>query len=196
MESNVPDTGGAGFFGMTSRAPVAEVDITHCSFRATGLRAAHDTWPVAVNLDCGGSPAGGPSRVSIQDTAMYHRSAEVGSPQYVVRLVELAGNVEWSVTGCRFDAAVANASGAPIRLLGLGDAAPTTGGGLVSQCVFRSGTHGSLGVSVGDTSTFQPDRAVVVQACDFRDLGPGSTAVFVPAGSAASGSIVLRDNAF
>ncbi len=196
VESTVPDTGGVGFFGMTERTPVTEVDITGCSFSATGQRAVADTWPVAVNLQCGGSPGGGPSSVSIQDTTMYYRSYEVGSPQYVVRLVEITGDVTWSVTGSRFDAAVANPSGARIRLLGLGDTAPTTGGGLVGQCVFKSGTPGTVGVAMGDASTLQPDRPVVVKGCDFRGLGPNSTAISLPAGSPASAHATLSRNAF
>jgi hypothetical protein len=195
MESTVPNTGGAGFVDMTRRVAVKSISIRDCDYRATGMRPPGDTWPFILNLRCDGSPEGGPSLVSIENTSMYFRSTNTAGVAYAARLVDLSGDLAWSIRGSRFDASIEDGHSQDLRLLSLGDSAATTGSGVVDGCVFVAQALTPIGVVVGDSSTLTIDGVVTVKDCDFRGVASGIP-VDLPVRDQNAGKVLLVDNVY
>jgi hypothetical protein len=194
VSSTVSDTSGASFFNMPDSTKVRKVVLRGCSYSGTGMRATTDSWPFVVNVRCGGSPDGGPTSVTFEDCSMYFRATRVGSPAYVVRMLGLYGNVEWSVSNCQFDAAIVNGVSHALRVLCLGDAVPTVGSGVVDHCVFKTDSLEPLVVFVGDTGMLTIPDAVTIQNCDFRAVDYDGVNIYTTPGDPNQSQIVASNN--
>jgi hypothetical protein len=186
---------GIGFLGMTKEAPVRAIRVLGCAYSAAGMRATADAWPTVLSLRCGGSPADGPTQVSIEDTVLRFSATKAGAEAYVVRLVDLAGDLTWSIRRCRFDATTLNGSSGDVRLLTLGEALPSTGFGMIEDCAFAGGPFGALGVVVADASSLRLERPLTVRGCDFHELD-GGQAIYVTPGDPNATKLRLIDNVY
>jgi hypothetical protein len=126
---------------------------------------------------------------------MRFRATKAGAGEYIVRLVDLAGDLIWSVRGCRFDASILDGSSRDVRLLSLGEALPSTGSGVVEDCVFVGGAQDPIGLVVGDAATLSIAGSVTVRGCDFRGL-EGGEAVYVTPGDPNEAKLRLIDNEY
>jgi len=193
--STATDVSSAGFFS-TSPAKVRGIVFRHCTYYGTGMHASSDSWPVVVSVRCSGSPGGGPSLVTIEDCQLYFRSARMGAPAYVVRLVDIGGYASWSVQDCLFDATITDGAGQSLRILCLGDALPSEGSGVVDHCTFRPGGLEPWAVVVGDSSRLTVTAPLTVENCDFQGVVRGSTDVYVTPGDINKGKVRMINNTY
>ena len=196
VESTVPDTGGASFLYSNHAMKAASVTLTGCSYRATGMQVSTAAWPFVLQMPGGGSPFGGPTLVEVANTSMYFRATRIGTPAYVVRLLSFSGdpNVRWNVHDCSFDTSISNGDSHGMRMVDLGAADTTTGGGVVDHCTFTAADNQPLAIQVGASSYLSIPGRVTVSNCDFGALATGGTGVYVTPGDSNQAKITTLNN--